>query len=136
MFSLRSILFLAITATILYLHTALSSHESDNNIIDVMEGQPIHAPLPPGKRFWIFDDLPILMNWKLFYTGMGLTAFLWLTGSALRKWEDNVDQGVKLMDKDESNEEETGLIRDMYDQNTSNNKHSSSYGAVIQQDTI
>ncbi|KAG2222699.1 hypothetical protein INT45_013513 [Circinella minor] len=67
---------------------------------------------------------------------MGLTAFLWLTGSALRKWEDNVDQDVKLMDKDESNEEETGLIRDIYDQNTTNNKHNSSYGAVIQEDTI
>ena len=100
-----------------------------------MEGEPVHAPLPPGKRFWIFDELPILMNWKLFYTGMCLTAFLWLTGSTLRKWEDNVDRDTKLMDDDESNEEETGLIRDTYDKTATNNKRNGSYGTVVQQDT-
>ncbi|KAI9264358.1 hypothetical protein BDA99DRAFT_559627 [Phascolomyces articulosus] len=143
-----SIFLLAITTTTLFLQVSLALQDQNDDILNVIQGgppsdgrplppsdrpMPPHPPLPPGKRFWIFDELPILMNWTLFYVGCGLTSFLWLTGFALRKWEDSVDR-ENSKPVDESNEEETGLIQDnnnTYDKN----KRNDSYGAVVQQRT-
>ncbi|KAI9474849.1 hypothetical protein BDB00DRAFT_793432 [Zychaea mexicana] len=96
---------------------------------------PPHVPLPPGKRFWIFDDFPLLMNWTLFYVGCGLTSFLWLTGYALRKWEDCVDRDDKKPDNDDPSGEEAALIQDAYHKSQSNRRGdgtSPHYGAVQQ----